>query len=300
MRLVSLRNGELRLDIAPHIGGSLASFYQQDGMQRIDLLRPASSAALQAGDPLGMASFPLLPFSNRLRHGRFHFAGKEVKLPLNVPGEPHALHGLGWQMPWTVREADRQSAILELVYRGKEWPWHFRARQSLQLHADRLCMALELRNESGGAMPFGLGHHPYFPCNSRTRLQFDASALWETDTTQIPQRPVRAALLDTLAGGTLVNALNLDTHFSGWQGRAVIDLHHDASAQASASLLLQAEPPLDFLVLYTPPGAGYFCAEPVSQCADWLHLPASVLGQAGGGVLQPGLSSSVQMTLIVA
>lgn len=299
-KLVRLQNGELRLDIAPHIGGSLASFFRQRKAQRFDLLRPASSAALQAGDPLGMASFPLLPFSNRLKNGRFRFEDKAVMLPQNVPGTQHALHGLGWQLPWTVLATDRQSAQLELTYPGGDWPWRFRARQSVQLHDDRLCITLELHNESDSAMPFGLGHHPYFPRNGCTRLQLQASALWETDATLIPQRMLQTPLLDQLGGGVLVDSLNLDTHFSGWQGCATIDLQHDEAAQTSTRLMLRADAPLNFLVLYTPPNANYFCAEPVSQCADWLNLPRPLRTQAGGGVLQQGESSSVRMDLIVA
>ena len=37
-------------------------------------------------------------------------------------------------------------------------------------------------------------------------------------------------------------------------------------AASSRALVMAAEAPLDFFVLYCPRGADHFCAEPVSQC----------------------------------
>ena len=44
----------------------------------LELMRLATQAGLAEKDPLEMASFPLIPFSNRIRNGRFSFQGQDA------------------------------------------------------------------------------------------------------------------------------------------------------------------------------------------------------------------------------
>ena len=68
--------------------------------------------------------------------------------------------------------------------------------------------------------------------------------------------------------------------------------------QAARSLVMRADAPLDHFVLYCQRGFDYFCAEPVSQCTDWLNLagryPPEVLG---GARLAPGETLEASFTL---
>lgn len=73
--LVILASGAARLEVCPVAGGSLARFQTTIDDRAVDWLRPASTETLRDGDPLGMACFPLVPFSNRIRQGRFAFGG---------------------------------------------------------------------------------------------------------------------------------------------------------------------------------------------------------------------------------
>lgn len=77
---VQLRAGDSGADIVPAIGGGIAAWWSGSGPDRRDWLRPATAEALAAGSPLGLANFPLTPFSNRIREGRFRFRGREVVL----------------------------------------------------------------------------------------------------------------------------------------------------------------------------------------------------------------------------
>ena len=56
------------------------------------------------------ASFPLVPYVNRIRGGRFTFRGREVRLAPNMAGDPSPLHGQGWLSPWQVERAGRVDA----------------------------------------------------------------------------------------------------------------------------------------------------------------------------------------------
>ena len=99
LRLVS---GRLELVLAPGTGGSIARLDWVDGERRTPVLRRGDPAS---GDVLSMASFPLVPYVNRIRGGRFSFRGREVVLQPNMAGDPSPLHGQGWLAPWQVAES---------------------------------------------------------------------------------------------------------------------------------------------------------------------------------------------------
>jgi aldose 1-epimerase len=302
--LVALAAGELRLVLAPSIGGSIASFrrhWHERGQDRItDWLRPATTEALAACDPQGMGSFPLVPFCNRLRNGRGSFEGREIRFPPNHPKKysPHPLHGLGWQRPWQLISSSTAEATLGLdVPATQAWPWRFSARQHFALHARELIVHMSLTNADTAAMPAGIGHHPYFPHAPGTRLCSRTSAMWKADEEVMPIGLVANETVDKLRQGVLLSELDLDNNFVGWDRSAQIDWPADAQGPAR-SLQMQAQAPLDYFVLFCPSGYDYFCAEPVSQCTDWLNLvPPYTHEQVGGHRLEPGATLEVRFAL---
>lgn len=301
--ILELRAARLRLEIAPQVGGSIASFYTDGGdgpnAGRVDWLRPATPDSLKRREPLAMASFPLLPFCNRIRDGRASFEGREIRFPPNHPAEPspHPLHGLGWQREWGVAEAGVTRAVLTLQVAASEaWPWRFSARQELTL-SDQLQVTISLTNEDSTAMPAGLGHHPYFPHTPGTRLTAATAAMWQTDAEVMPTRLETAGEVSQLRRGVVLDRLDLDNNFAGWEGTALLEWPADRQGPAR-SLLLQAAPPLEYFVLYCPRGFDHFCAEPVSQCTDWLNLlQRHGQGPLGGARLPPGQTLQAHFSL---
>ena len=89
-----------------------------------------------------------------------------------------------------------------------------------------------------------------------------------------------------------VDRVALDNAFVGWDGRAVVTW-----PERRARVRLEARGPLGTLVVYTPPGQSFFCAEPVSHITDAFNLAAT--GQAGTGMLrlEPGETVSATLTL---
>jgi len=72
--VILLRAGHAEAGVAPHIGGSLTHFHWHDGARTIHWLRWAAAAADRVdGTAERLACFPLVPFSNRIRDGRFTF-----------------------------------------------------------------------------------------------------------------------------------------------------------------------------------------------------------------------------------
>nr|WP_263486478.1 hypothetical protein [Mesorhizobium sp. ESP6-5] len=96
--LVSISDGIATVEIAPAAGGALASYrWWRDG-SAVDWLRAAHPAAIGRGDAGAMACFPLVPYSNRIRNGRFEFAGRPIQLP-----RPRTIHIMSTAMAGVTR-----------------------------------------------------------------------------------------------------------------------------------------------------------------------------------------------------
>ena len=292
MDLITLRAGGAGLALAPSTGGSVVRYWIDRGPTSLDLLRP--SVTPRPTDPFESAAFALVPYSNRIRAGRFSFQGRGVRLPLNRPPERHSIHGLGWPMAWRPLDVREHEATLEFRHDAGVWPWAFRATQHFGLEPSRLTVALALTNESDSAMPAGLGWHPYFPRTPRTKLTADVQAMWLTDDEVMPTTLAAPKPEADLSRGALVDAVALDNCFVGWRRRAVIEW-----PEANTRLVMTADAPLDFLVVYTPRGRPYFCAEPVSHVTDAFNLAAAGRSDTGTRSLEPGETLRAVVTLSV-
>ncbi len=212
--IVSLRAGNLRLELSPSVGGAISAFEWVEGDRARPILRPCNSPPESV---LDACSFPLVPFVNRVRGGRFAFRGREVVLEPNMPGDPSPLHGQGWLSPWTVERADQREAALTFTHEAGEWPWSYRARQEFALDEAGLSVRLECRNSGAEPMPCGLGQHPYFPCGPETRIDTQVAWVWTIDEHVLPVEKVpatgRYALKDRSVCGQ-----GLDHGFGGWGG----------------------------------------------------------------------------------
>ena len=88
-----------------------------------------------------------------------------------------------------------------------------------------------------------------------------------------------------VAQGVDLNALDLDHHFCGWDGRVVISL-----TGAAPPLELHADAGFPFLNIYSPKDADFYCLEPVSHIADALNLSQQGRStiEVGGRILAAG------------
>lgn len=285
-----LSRGPLALRLAPSRGGGIASFtYCAVSRGEIPVFRGIDETD---PSPTALASFPLVPFVNRIRGGTFDFRGRRVTLARNMPPDPSPLHGQGWLAAWDVVRLGEDRA--ELVYRHEsgEWPWAYEARQVFSLDERGLTVELSCTNRSAEPMPCGLGQHPYFPCTRATRLDTRVESVWTIDELVLPVEKVPAAgrydLRDRLVCGQ-----DLDHGFGGWSGRATI---------ADPGLPIRIElssPEARFFQLYSPASGGLFVAEPVTHANAALNAPEEEWAELGLRVLEPGESMSLTMRVDV-
>ena len=285
MDLITLRAGDAAVELAPEAGGSVTRYWIERGPVTREWLRPTPAGALRAGHPYLAAAFPLVPYSNRIRAGRFSFRGRSVVEPLNRPPERHAIHGHGWQARWQPTEVTAATARLEYRHPAGAWPWAYHATQRFTLTPSGLTVELSLSNQSAAPMPAGLGWHPYFPRTPRVTITADVRAMWLTDEEKMPTERVAPPAAPFGRGR--------DNCFVGWSRRVTIDW-----PELGARLVMRATPPLDYLVVFTPARRPFFCVEPVSHVTDAFNLAEAGRSDSGILVLEPGetLRTAVVLT----
>ena len=280
--LVQLRSDDAVVQIAPEAGGALTRYAQLRGTEALDLLRPALPHAVENRVPTDMSCFPLVPFSNRVRDGRFTFNGRDIQLMPNFPPEPHAIHGHGWQTSWVVTEQADDRLTIGYRHDHDAWPFPYSARQSFLLSGDVLQITMAVSNEGDEPMPVGFGFHPYFVRTPQTRISAAVDAVWLSDDDSMPTELVALAEDRRLDRGIDPNDVSLDNNFTGWDGVATIEW-----ADRGVRVTMTAEGPFAFLVVYTPPGEGFACVEPATNVIDAFNQ-AHTRTDTGTIVLGPG------------
>ena len=241
---------------------------------------------------LDAASFPLVPYVNRIRGGAFTFRGREVRLRPNMPGDPSPLHGQGWLNPWKVEESGDRYAVLSFRHAAGEWPWDYEARQEFALDERGLSASIECRNSSGEPMPCGLGFHPYFPCAPETRLDTRVTHVWTIDEHVLPVDRIQATGRYDLENRKVCGQ-DLDNGFAGWGHEARM------TDPAWPFALTMSSADADFFQLYSPREGGIFVAEPVTHANAALNAPEEDWPELGIRVLEPGEEMRLDMRLEV-
>jgi aldose 1-epimerase len=257
-----LQAGDAVCEIWPERGGSIGRWSIGDQ----DMMRRTNIANLPTHDPLSMASFPLVPFSNRIGFGQFNWAGKAHDIVPNFPPEPHAIHGTGWTSRWDGHQENSGEAMLSLHHDADaRWPWSFVARQHITLSETTLTIAMSATNLTDMLVPLAFGHHPYFDAAGAS-LQFHADTFWSTGpdgipaTTQAPEGDCAFSELSPVEGRAL------DNGYAGWDGVAQI-------VWQDRPLSLRVRANMAAAVLFIPKDGDFFCFEPVPHIINALNLP---------------------------
>jgi aldose 1-epimerase len=293
---VEVSAGGARVVLAPEAGGAIAS-YEWNGLA---VLRPASVDALAAGDARNFASYPLIPFSNRIADATLHWRGAAYPLPRYLAGHPHAIHGNGWQRAWSVVERAPARAVIELVHdavgpRELEWPFPYRARQTFALADDALTLTMAIENTGANAFPFGLGWHPFFPRTPATMIGFSAAGVWQTDATTLPTRLEDVPSEWDFSTPRALGDATLDHCFTGWRSPASVRWPERKLAASIA-----ADPACGHLVVYVPRGGRYLAIEPVTHMTDAFNRANAGEADTGTRVLAPSETFSCTMRISVS
>ena len=278
---IQLQAGALRCEIKPEQGGCIAGLWLGD----IAVLRSMPARELDSVRKAG--SYPLVPFSNRMGQARLKWEGTSHPLVQNFAPEPHAIHGIGWQRPWTVLESDTHFALLSCEHKPDgSWPFAFDSSQTFRITEHALELTLGMTNQSDKPAPAGLGWHPYFMKRARSRISFEATGRWEMGPDMLPTQRKAAHGLDADCA-----FLDVDNCYDGWNG--IVHLRDELLHTRITSKLSR-------LVVYTNDTRDYIAIEPVSHVNNALNMLEAHAGKPedlGVCILQPGQSLSATMTI---
>nr|WP_321983665.1 aldose 1-epimerase [uncultured Lichenicoccus sp.] len=288
--MLEVRNGASTLHLLPELGAAVGH-WAHDGEE---ILHPVSDPKLIAQHGTPVAAYPLLPFSNRVGYGRFGFGGEHYQLAPNFGGEPHTIHGNGWEREWTIADQREALVTLTLEHNGpaEQWPFHYAAAITYALEPGRLLVTMRYRNTDTHAQPAGFGFHPFFPRDADVELGFTATGVWKAGPDALPE-----ALLAVEGGWRfdLIRAVadaDLDNCYTGWGHEAVLRW-----PSRGHGLRIVGSAPFGHLVVFTPPGRGYLAVEPASNMTDAVNRMQ--IADNGLVVLEPGavLEASVSLAL---
>ena len=272
-----LESSDWEAELLPDLGGAMAALRWRG----VDVLRPMAEGAT---GPLDTSCIPLVPYCNRIRDGRFTWAGREVRMPRNFPPETSSLHGLGWQSQWQVASEGGFKCSLRHVHDGSGgWPWAYDAEQRVRLGPKGCAVTLDLTNRSDRLMPTGLGLHPYLRRRPETKVQFLSAGTVMVDEALIPTGELAPPdhFADWRGRAALPSRL-VDHSFTGWDGAATVE-----DDLGTITLTARGAPCLH---VYAPPDGSALCLEPVSHTPD-----APNRNPAGMIALPPGCTASLTM-----
>ena len=264
---LTISDGVAEAVVVPDLGAGLAAYDLVGASGRTALFRPCRDPSRAA--PFDLALNLLVPWSNRISGGGFHFGGQFHALAPNLPGERFPIHGNGFSSRWETGRAAEDKAEFTLRSDGPG-PFRYEAHARYSLSGGALTLRLSVRNLGAAPLPFGLGVHPWIVRGAGTRLQAKAERVVLETPEHLPADEAPAtsrpewdfAVARGLPPGWINNA------FLGWDGRATI-----LWPERELALDVEAEPPLSTYILYSPSDkAGFFCFEPVTHRVDAHNL----------------------------
>ncbi len=289
--IVWLRYAHQRLGLVPSLGGGVAAWQLEQDQGLVDLWRPWDG---HNTDRYALASFAMVPWSNRISGGGFAQGGQFYAMQPNRVGEPYPIHGDGWLQPWALSQPDQDTLVLALesnAYGGN--PYHYRATQTFQLVDGGLNQSVHVTHLGASPLPYGLGQHPWFVRTPQTTLRASVHGVWLSGADPLPtlhttDLPASWDLNQGMnANGTLV-----DNVFTGWSGSGVIEWPEQGLRLEMRVPAMQDGTGNDgYCLVYRPPVGTAFCFEPVTHPIDAFHAP----DRPGLRVLQTGESLALQV-----
>ena len=284
---IELTAGGARVTILPEYGGRLHQLYVPLAAGSEPLLVAPNDPAEYALRPTRGGSFPMAPWPNRVRDGRFHWRG--VDYGLRLEGKPHAIHGRVLNVPWQVVARTRTVCEMSVDF-DEGWPWQGRAWQRYALGPDSLRMKMEVR-AARGPFPAGCGWHPWFrrhlPGGADIRVTVPAARRYVLDG-QIPTGecvPPKGA--HDLTSGAPLGDRRLDDCYASLDGPILIDW-----GKLALTMDIRCDEP--HVMVYTPPEA--VCIEPQTCAPDAFNLAERGFEGTGFAVAEPGRPVSIGST----
>ena len=216
-RLFTLGHGDYTARVAT-VGGALARLTWRGA----DLVLATDSEGDGTAYAPAYAGKVMAPWPNRLRDGRYPWAGADHRLPLTEPDTATALHGLVCWQEWRVASAapDRVTLATDL-WPQPGYPFRLGLAVDYALSEDGLRVTVDAVNLGDVPAPYGVAFHPYLRCGDgpldECLADIPAARVVLTDSRGLP---VREGAVDRhgldLRGGVPLALIRADHAFTGF------------------------------------------------------------------------------------
>ncbi|AMJ62348.1 aldose epimerase family protein [Bosea sp. PAMC 26642] len=260
--MIELAAGPLSARIVPEAGGIVTALEWRGPDGRVhELLRSPEGVVPSTSVPNPFGTWAMVPFANRAFGGVVDDGQQRFLVPENnLRGEGN-IHGFGWQADWEVLRYDRGHTVLEHRRSGGPDPYRYRAQQDIRLEEAGMTIEISVTNEADLALPYGIGHHPWFPCAADTRLGMTArralvfgEGFRAAGCAQLSEDGPYAAAPVFATGSESAWS------FLEWGGTARIE-----TPSQGLAITLTASESLRCPVVWAPAGADFLCVEPQSH-----------------------------------
>ncbi|MBS0263412.1 MAG: aldose 1-epimerase [Planctomycetes bacterium] len=287
--------------IYPEAGFNLFQLQIPVGQQTVEVLDAFPEFAESGQNPTRSGIPLLFPFPNRIRGGRFMWAGKEYVLDsLRQDQQGNAIHGHVFDRPWRVIEHVEHAIVgqfqlsIDDPARRHTWPADFQIEVGYHLLDEGLHCDIRVTNPDQVTLPFGFGTHSYFrvPLAPTSQagdclIQAPAATEWELVNCLPTGKRIPVAGQKDLREGQELAGLKLDDAFTDLtvtDGRIETIIMDPA---AGLEIRQSFDSQFRDLVAFTPPHGRSVCLEPYTCITDAVHLATQGF-DTGWRVLAPG------------
>jgi aldose 1-epimerase len=141
-----------------------------------------------ASDELqGFNGMVLAPWPNRIANGKYQIGQDAYQLEINEFNRNNALHGFAYKTEFDIKSHAASDIVLEAkLTEPKGYPFEIHLQIIYKLDESGFRCEFLATNNSDQHAPFGIGFHPYFPVDDRTKISIPANTHILTDKQMIP------------------------------------------------------------------------------------------------------------------
>ena len=285
---IAMESDAAIVEVLPELGGGIAAFDLKRGSERIEIFRRWDGKSM---NQRALGSGPMAPWFNRISGGGITVDGVFYPIAPNDPMDKFPLHGDAWSTPWKLVKQAPSRIELQLTSSAMP-PFDYEARQVLTLSGTTLDTMLSLKHLGQKPLPYGMGHHPWFPRTPVVTLKARAAGVWLEQPPDFPRKteaePIPAKW-DFSKPRRLPDDF-IDNGFAGWDGRARIEW-----TDRGVAVDIEADPAIHLYHVYSL-GKDHevFCFEPVTHENNAFAKPG---GPEANDlrVLQPGETTAMHV-----
>ena len=259
MKLVEMKNKNIRVLIAPEHGGNLCRA-EAFSYTIIDYDAEKLSRCIYTGTPI------LYPTPSSVENGEFTWNNKTYRL--FSKGKLRISHGLVYDEVWSYEQLSDKSMKIWLNFKpGSElftsFPFNHRITLTYSLEESAINIEYCIENYDSQHLPFGFALHPYF-----TKLSGDEGTFVTIPAKYFMDRkenftPTGKLIPTNRSDYDLTTPLNIgakyfDNVFTGFDSGAFAKIIHKTIGM---EIKCETSDEFKFVVLYNPKNESFFCLE---------------------------------------